>query len=152
METNGKGKELENTIDEIQERLWDLDRSWRNNLVFYGIRSDTLDEHPSVTESKVKAVINKHMRISRDVPMSRVRRTSNGPEVRGCKPVTVCFEKYTDKDEVLRKAKLLSGTNIYVGEDFSKRVKDQRIELQKERQPSFQTSAVKLHSWPLFVV
>ena len=33
--------------------------------------------------------------------------------------------------EILRKAKLLNGTNIYVGEDFSKRVKDQRHELQK---------------------
>ena len=47
--------------------------------------------------------------------------------------MTVCFEKYTDKDEILRKAKLLSGSNIYVGEDFSKRVKDQRHELQKVR-------------------
>ena len=61
----------------------------------------------------------------------RVKRTSHGHEVRGFKPVTVCFEKYTDKDEILRKAKLLSGSNIYVGEDFSKRVKDQRHELQK---------------------
>ena len=54
-----------------------------------------------------------------------------GPEVRGSKPILVCFEKYADKDEVMRKAKFLRGTNIYVGEDFSKRVKDQRHELQK---------------------
>jgi hypothetical protein len=54
-----------------------------------------------------------------------------GPEVRGSKPILVCFEKYTDKDEILRKAAKLRGTNIYVGEDFSKRVKDQRHELQK---------------------
>ena len=31
----------------------------------------------------------------------------------------------------IRKAKLLAGSNIYVTEDFSKRVKDKRIELQK---------------------
>ena len=54
-----------------------------------------------------------------------------GPEVRGSKPILVCFEKYTDKDDILRKASKLRGTNIYVGEDFSKRVKDQRHELQK---------------------
>ena len=56
---------------------------------------------------------------------------SQGPEVRGSKPILVCFEKYTDKDDILRKASKLRGTNIYVGEDFSKRVKDQRHELQK---------------------
>ncbi len=32
---------------------------------------------------------------------------SNGPEVRGSKPVTVYFEKWQDKEEVLRKVKLL---------------------------------------------
>ena len=31
----------------------------------------------------------------------------------------------------MRKSKFLRGSNIYVGEDFSKRVKDQRHELQK---------------------
>ena len=55
----------------------------------------------------------------------RVKRTTNGPEVRGCKPVTVYFEKWQDKDEVLRKNNLLRGSNIYISEDFSKRVRDQ---------------------------
>ena len=61
----------------------------------------------------------------------RVKRSWNGPEVRGSKPVTVYFEKWQDKDEILRKTKFLKGTNVFVGEDFSKRVKDQRTELQK---------------------
>ena len=63
-----------------------------------------------------------------------MKRAWNGPDVRGCKPITVYFDKWQDKDEVLRKAKLLKGASIYVGEDFSKRVKDQRAELQKELQ------------------
>ena len=130
-DTSSKVADIENSIDEINEKLWELDKSWRNNLVFYGVRSEAIDEHPSVTETKVREVIRLRMHITRDVPMSRVRRTPNGPEVRGCKPITVCFEKYSDKDEILRKAKLLTGTSIYVGEDFSKRVKDQRGELQR---------------------
>ena len=31
----------------------------------------------------------------------------------------------------MRKTKFLKGSNVYVGEDFSKRVRDQRSELQK---------------------
>ena len=75
-------KEIENSIDEIQEKIWELDKSWRNNLVFYGIRSDSVDEHPSVTEAKIKEVISRQLRISREVPMTRVRRTSHGHEVK----------------------------------------------------------------------
>lgn len=89
------------------------------------------------------------MQISRDIPILRVKRSWNGPEVRGSKPVTVYFEKWQDKDEVkqidghdisgyhrtllqiLRKSKMLKGSNIFVSEEFSKRVRDHRAELQK---------------------
>lgn len=131
-DTTSKVKELQDSIDDITEKVWELDKSWKNNLVFYGIKQDAgAEEHPSITEAKVREVILRKLRISRDVPVMRVKRTTNGPEVRGCKPVTVYFEKWQDKDEVLRKNNLLRGSNIYISEDFSKRVRDQRIELQK---------------------
>jgi len=131
-DTTSKVKELQESIDDITEKVWELDKSWKNNLVFYGIKQDAgAEEHPSITEAKVREVILRKLRISRDVPVMRVKRTTNGPEVRGCKPVTVYFEKWQDKDEVLRKNNLLRGSNIYISEDFSKRVRDQRIELQK---------------------
>ena len=76
---------------------------------------------------QIRDVIFKHLRISRDVSILRTKRSSNGPEVRGCKPVTVYFEKWQDKDEILRKSSMLRGANIYISEDFSKRVRDQVI-------------------------
>ena len=63
--------------------------------------------------------------VNRDLPIMRVKRTTHGPEVRGCRPVTVSFERWQDRDDVLRKANLLNGSNIYISEDFSKRVRDQ---------------------------
>ena len=57
----------------------------------------------------------------------RVKRNINGMEVRGCKPITVYFEKWQDKDDILRKSNMLRGHNIFIGEDFSKRVRDQVI-------------------------
>jgi hypothetical protein len=143
--TSTKVKELEDAIEEINEKVWELDKSWKNNLVFYGIKQDSgHDEHPSVTESKVhehsimlmnviwqftllkvRDVITKNLRITREVPIMRVKRTTNGPEVRGCKPVTVYFDRWQDKDDILRKSQMLRGANIYISEDFSKRVRDQ---------------------------
>ena len=54
-DTTSKVKELQDAIDDINEKVWELDKSWKNNLVFYGIKQDAgMDEHPSVTEAKVK--------------------------------------------------------------------------------------------------
>ena len=133
-DTSSRVRDLETEVDEILEKLWELDKSWRNNLVFYGIRmtSDGMNEDDqSVMEKVIKDIIHKRMQISREIPILRIKRTWNGPEVRGSKPITVYFERWQDKDEVLRKSKMLKGSNIYVSEDFSKRVKDQRAELQK---------------------
>ena len=74
---------------------------------------------------QVREIIVRHLRITREVPIMRVKRQPNGPEVRGCKPVTVYFEKWQDKDDILRKSNMLRGANIFIGEDFSKRVRDQ---------------------------
>ena len=55
-DTSGKVKELQDALDDISEKLWELDKSWKNNLVFYGIKMDYgSDEHPSITEQKVSS-------------------------------------------------------------------------------------------------
>ena len=55
-DTGTKVKELQDAIDDINEKVWELDKSWKNNLVFYGIKQDAgAEEHPSVTESKVSS-------------------------------------------------------------------------------------------------
>ncbi len=82
-------------------------------------------------ESKIRDLIRKNLQISREISILRVKRANNGPNVRGCKPLTVYFDRWEDKDEIMRKTKFLKGSNVYVGEDFSKRVRDQRNELQK---------------------
>ena len=39
-----------------------------------------------------------------------------------CRPVVVTFEEFKDREEVLRKAGLLKGSNIHVTEDMSRKV------------------------------
>ena len=47
-----------------------------------------------MTESKIRDVIRKTMRIHRDISILRVKRAFNGPNIRGCKPITVYFDKW----------------------------------------------------------
>ena len=63
----------------------------------------------------------KKLHISRDFPMNRVQRITYGPDFRGHKPIQVCIVHYRDKEEILRKARLLKGSNIYISEDFSRK-------------------------------
>jgi hypothetical protein len=45
---------LASAYNDIQDRLYEIDKSWKNNLVVYGIPcSDSMDEDPLVTEEKV---------------------------------------------------------------------------------------------------
>ena len=56
----------------------------------------------------------------------------NGPSFRGFKPILVSFQLFKDKEEILRKNNLLQkNTNMYVTEDFSRKVRKHREELIK---------------------
>jgi hypothetical protein len=63
--------------------------------------------------------------------MNRVARIWHGPDFRGHKPIQICIVNYRDKEEILRKARLLKGSNIYISEDFSRKVREHRHELIK---------------------
>jgi len=131
-DTSSKMKGMETALEDLQDKLWELDKSWENNLVFYGITIMKDEEDmPQLIESRVREILRINLGIARDVPILRVKRAHTGSNIRGSKPVTVYFQKYVDKEEILRKTQFLAGSNIYIAEDFSKKVKDRRTELQK---------------------
>ena len=83
---------LVGAYNDIQDRLYEIDKSWKNNLIFYGIPMETSNsdyEDPLTTEEKIRGVIKRKLRISRDLHLSRVTRIVHGPEFRGQKPIQV---------------------------------------------------------------
>ena len=58
-------KEMEESLEDIQEKLWELDKSWQNNLVFYGVKSDAggAEEQPAVTEAKIREIIKHKLQV-----------------------------------------------------------------------------------------
>lgn len=92
---NKKVDDLTAAYNDIQDRLYEIDKSWKNNLVVYGIPcSDNMDEDPLVTEDKVRDVLHKKLHISREIPMNRIARIWHGPEFRGHKPIQLCIVNY----------------------------------------------------------
>ena len=86
--------ELVCVYDDLQDRLYEIDRSWQNNLVFYGVKPDPGGVHESMDclESKIKGVLRTTLNIGRDIPLVRLQRIFNGSDVRGYKPVVVTFQ------------------------------------------------------------
>jgi hypothetical protein len=48
------------------------------------------------------------------VSIFRVKRSHTGTNIRGCKPVTVYFQKYEDKEEILRYLRIRRGNSLVV--------------------------------------
>ena len=88
--------ELVCVYDDLQDRLYEIDRSWQNNLVFYGVKHDPGGLHESMDclESKIKGVLRTTLNIGRDIPLVRLQRIFNGSDVRGYKPVVVTFQVF----------------------------------------------------------
>ena len=122
--------EIDHMYDDMQDRVFELDKNRKNNLVFYGVKGDNTD--PDECEKLIKSIMNNHMQVSRDIPLTKVTRLWNGPSFRGFKPILVSFQLWKDKEEVLRRNNLLQkNTNMYVTEDFSRKVRKHREELLK---------------------
>ncbi|XP_071745634.1 uncharacterized protein [Lepeophtheirus salmonis] len=119
------------TYDELHEKMHEIDKTRKNNLIFYGVKPDFYPEIPGQLEKQIHDIFRFNLGISRDIPFIKLSRMITGPEVRGCKPVLVNFLHWKDREEILRLSKLLKGTNIYVTEDLSRKMREQRNELNK---------------------
>ena len=101
--------ELTGMYDDIQDRIWEIEKvnimslakrvfvhiwtdffqSWRNNLIFHGVRYDdpNHEEDPNRTEEKVRTIIRLDLQLSREIPILRAYRSRNGPLVKGTHPI-----------------------------------------------------------------
>ncbi len=74
--------------------MYEVDRTWRNNLVFNGLKTDgphCMFESPECTEAKVRNIIKNQLNIGREIIINRCHRIYNGADKFGNKPVVVNF-------------------------------------------------------------
>jgi len=121
---------MNHILDEMQEKMYEFEQNKKNNLIFNGILPDH-PETPDGLTQKVASLIKTHVSIKRELPITKASRVYSGPEVRGTRPVLVTFESFKDRDEILRKARMLKKANVHVEEDLSKRTRENRTELRK---------------------
>ena len=123
-EVNG---EMMERVKMMERQMDDLEnRSRRNNLVFYGMNK-LQGETNADLEFRLKELCTDKLEFSDDVEFDRVHRTSAKPNA----PVIARCTFYRDKISILKEKKKLKGTNIFVGEDYSRGVREIRKILSK---------------------
>ena len=65
--------------------------------------------------------------------LQNVSRIETGPSILKCRPITVSFRHFKDRDDVLKASRFLSITEdyIYITEDISKKTRKAQQELRK---------------------
>ena len=100
--------------DDLHEKMHEIDKTRKNNLMIYGLRPDFLPEIQSQLETKVHEIFKHNLQISREIQTTKIARLLTGPEVRGCRPVVVNFANFRyqkieriEKTEKERKTKTI---------------------------------------------
>ena len=127
-----ENRDLTRRLEEAENKLDDLEgRSKRNNLIFSGLKKRTGTEYESWDdcEKLVKDVIKDQLKIDDDMQFDRVHRLGKDPN----SPIVARFTSFKDKERVLREKRKLreseNGKSVFVGEDFSKGVREIRRKL-----------------------
>jgi outer membrane murein-binding lipoprotein Lpp len=118
-------KELTDRVDNLEKKVDDLEgRSRRNNVLFYGLDKEE-NETSADCEARVRELLTDKLELSRDVEFDRVHRVGSKPN----SPLIARCVFFKDKVEILKSKSKLQGTNIFIGEDFSMRVRTVRKKL-----------------------
>ena len=117
--------ELLARVGHLEQKVDDLEgRSKRNNLLFYGVARDKT-ETAETCEKEIKQIVKDKLILTENVEFDRVHRLNDKPD----SPVIACCSNYKDKVKILKSKRKLKGSNVFIGEDFSFRVREIRRKL-----------------------
>ena len=117
--------DMKKQIDELERKTDDLEgRSKRNNLIFYGLPRQEKETNVEC-EAMLKDLITDKLELADDIVFDRAHRLNSKPN----SPVIARCVFFKDKVKILKAKRKLQGSQIFIGEDFSARVKEIRRRL-----------------------
>lgn len=108
---------LKTSVADQSEKIVDIEyRSRRSNLIVFG-----LIEKPNETEDVLrKEVVDELFCKKLNVSCSSIGRIHRLGRQAGNRPVIMYLQDFTEKQEILKNAKKLKGTEIYIQNDYSR--------------------------------
>lgn len=124
-----ENNELKNKLIFHEDKIEQLEREIRKkNIVVKGI-PDEEEENEEKGREKINTVILKMgVEIDEKIEVDEIRRIGKYDSNR-TRPILVKFTKESTKMKILRSARKLKGTDIWVDEDYPKNIQEERREL-----------------------
>ena len=94
---NERMEEIDHMYDDMQDRVFEIDKNRKNNLVFYGVKGDNTD--PDECERLVKSIMNTYMQVTRWVLLSTAR-------------ILISNTQYTQRDSAGQSDKIVEWTQL----------------------------------------
>jgi FtsZ-binding cell division protein ZapB len=116
---------LHGQVNNLESRVDDLEnRSRRNNILIHGLEKEE-GETQKELELKVKDLFTDQLEFSDTIEMDRVHRLGYKANA----PIIACCTFHKDKVSVMKAKRKLIGSDVFIGEDFSRGVRDKRKKL-----------------------
>eukprot|EP00745_Piridium_sociabile_P031832 TRINITY_DN52944_c0_g1_i1.p1 TRINITY_DN52944_c0_g1~~TRINITY_DN52944_c0_g1_i1.p1 ORF type:complete len:332 (+),score=60.19 TRINITY_DN52944_c0_g1_i1:166-1161(+) len=121
----GEMDSLRQENQDLAKKMDDLQgRSKRNNIIVYGMVK--LENETSATcEGVLNDMLTDKLEMSESVQFDRVHRINSRPD----SPVIACCTFFRQKQAILKAKRKLQGTDLFIGEDFTERVRGVRKRL-----------------------
>ena len=117
--------DMQERLDTLTLKADDLEcRSKRHNVIFYGLHRPD-GETGQDCEDALQDFLTDKLELSRTIEFDRVHRLNSKPN----SPVIARCTYFKDKNTILKARYKLKGSNIFLGEDFSVRVREIRKKL-----------------------
>lgn len=107
--------DLENHVDDLEGR------SRRNNILVHGLDKEDGEDGESL-ELRLRELFTDKLELADDIQMDRVHRLGNKPKA----PIIARLTFYKDKVTVMKAKHNLKGSDFFIGDDFSKGVREKR--------------------------
>jgi exosome complex exonuclease DIS3/RRP44 len=118
-------KNLLDRVDKLESLVDDLEgRSRRNNILVHGLTKEEEETQESM-ELRLRELFTDKLDLVQDIEMDRVHRLGSKDN----SPIIARCTFYKDKVSIMKAKAKLKGSDIFVGEDFSRGVREKRKKL-----------------------
>lgn len=117
---------LKQHVDRQEERMERLERELRvKNIIVKGVEDSENEDEQEVKQKVERLMSEIGTEVDKDVDIDIVRRIGKFEKDRR-RPILVKFTREGTKLAILKNAKNLKGTNVWIDEDYSKRTQNER--------------------------
>ena len=125
IELRNQNTRLEKRMEAMEKKTDDLEcRSKRNNILIHGFHRREGETAQELVDN-VREFFTDKLELGKAIPFDRLHRLNSKPT----SPVIGCCSSFRDKLQVMKAKGKLRGTDVYIGEDFSLRVREIRRRL-----------------------